>query len=353
MAATAGYRHPLQTRLVMKSNRGRDAAGPAEIPPRGWWQITRRVVAEIGRDRVGIISAGVAFYMMLAMVPAIGSVIAVYSLVSDPGDVQDQLDTLSGVVPPDALELIDAELTEIVGRESIAGWGLVIGIGITLWGASKAMDALIIALNVAYNEASRRNFVARKLVGLSLTLAAVLFFVVMLLLIGGVPAVLAFTGLDAQTETIFSLLRWPVILLAAMTGLAILYRYGPSRKNARWRWISPGSAIAACIWVLASVGLSWYANNFGDYNKSYGSLGAVVLLLLWFYLSGFIVMLGAEINAEMELQTARDTTTGKPAPIGKRGAFVADNVADAEKKPISDDRDEAPPPQEAKPANKD
>ena len=318
----------------MKMNRGRDAATPSEISALGWWQIVKRVIAEIGRDRVSIISAGVAFYMMLAMVPAIGSVIAVYSLVSDPGDVQEQLDTLSGVVPPDALELIDSELTDVVGRESVAGWGLAVGMFITIWGASKAMDALIIALNVAYNEKDKRNFVTRKLVGLGLTLAAVLFFVITVLLIGGVPAVLAFAGLDSKTETILSLLRWPAILLAAMTGIAILYRYGPSRKNAKWRWITPGSAIAAVVWVLASVGLSWYAGNFGDYSKSYGSLGAVVLLLLWFYLSGFIVMLGAEINSEMELQTAKDTTTGEPVPIGGRGAFVADNVAHGEKKPM-------------------
>jgi len=337
--------------LRMKLNRGRDAASPADIPVHGWWQIAKRVVAEIGNDRVGIISAGVAFYMMLAMVPAIGSVIAVYSLVSDPSDVQNQLDNLSGVVPPDALELIDDELTDVVSRESVAGWGLVIGICITLWGASKAMDALIIALNVAYNETNKRNFVTRKLVGLGLTLAAVLFFVIVVLLIGGVPTVLAFAGLDSDTETILSLLRWPVILLAAMTGMAILYRYGPSRKNAKWQWITPGSAIAALVWVLASVGLSWYAGSFGDYNKSYGSLGAVVLLLLWFYLSGFIVMLGAEINSEMELQTARDTTTGHPAPIGDRGAFVADNVAQSEKKPASDDKEKVPSLQKTNPTD--
>ncbi len=327
----------------MKSTRGRDAATPTDIPAHGWWQIAKRVFAEIGRDRVSIISAGVAFYMMLALVPAIGSVIAVYSLISDPSDVQEQLNALSGVVPPDALELIDSELTEIVGREAIAGWGLVIGVCITLWGASKAMDALVIALNVAYNEEDKRNFVTRKGVGLGLTMAAVLFFVIVILLIGGVPAILAFAGLDSDTETILSLLRWPVILVAAMTGIAILYRYGPSRKNAKWRWITPGSVIAASIWMLASVGLSWYAGSFGDYSKSYGSLGAVVLLLLWFYLSGFIVMLGAEINAEMELQTAKDTTTGEPVPIGDRGAFVADNVAQGKKKPQPDkDEGESP-----------
>lgn len=320
----------------MKESHGRSAESPEEIPPSGWWQIVKRVYHEISRDRVSLISAGVAFYMMVALVPTIGTVIALYSLVSDPSDVQEQMVNLRGVVPPDALALINTELTQLVERESVAGWGLAISLLITLWGASKAMDALITALNIAYSEPDSRNFVTRKLVGLWLTAAAVIFFVVVVLGIAALPAILAAAGIDSATEKIVILLRWPILFVSAVIGLAILYRFAPARKNARWRWITPGSIFAASIWVLASIGLSWYVSNFGDFGKAYGSLGAVVLLLLWFYLTGFIVMVGAEINAETELQTARDTTTGPAKPMGKRGAFVADHVAFGDEKPPPD-----------------
>jgi membrane protein len=319
------------------SKNGREATKPVQIPRNAWWQITKRVWVELSRDRVSIIAAGVAFYLMLAMVPTIGSVIAVYSMVSDPADVSEQLENLSGLVPPDGLALIDKELNQLVNREAVAGWGLAISLAITLWGASKAMDAMITALNIAYGEPDSRNFVQRKLVGLGLTLTAVLFFVFVILLIAGLPALLAATGLDSETENILFFLRWPALLFAALVGMAILYRYGPARENARWQWISTGSVIAAMIWVLASAALTWYAANFGDFSKSYGSLGAVILLLLWFYLSGFIVILGAEINAATELQTATDTSTGSPLPMGKRGAFVADHVAEIDEKPDGDD----------------
>ncbi len=306
--------------------RGRSAEKPTEIPKRGWIDIALRVKAEVAEDRASFVSAAVAFYILMGLVPTLGVVVSLYGLVADPSDVTRQVKELGGLVPPDALKLIDTELTRVASSDKAAGIGAIIAILIAIWGGSKAMDALVTAMNIAYGERDRRGFIKSKLVGLGLTLGAAVFIVVAVGLLVVTPIALNFLGLGRFAEGFIAFVRWPILFAIATVAISTLYRFGPDRKDAKWRWVTPGSLVATALWVLASAGLSYYAVNFSDYSASYGSLGAIVLLLLWFYLTGFAIILGAELNSEMELQTAKDTTTGFPKPMGRRGAYVADNL---------------------------
>lgn len=307
---------------------GRDAVTPCEFPRRGWWAILKRVHAEMKRDRVNFVAAGIAFYMMLAMVPALGALMSIYGLVADTGDVERQLVEMKEVVPADVIGLLEVELKRLAGNDKVAGWGLVLGLGLSLLGGSKAMDALITSMNVAYSEPDSRGFVKRKLLGLGLTLGGVFFVIFVMTLLVVTPTVLAYVDLGWVTRVLLAVARWVLMFLAVMVWLSVIYRYAPNRRNAKWRWVTWGSVVATLIWMLASAGLTWYASSFGNYSATYGSLGAIVLMLLWFYVTGFSVMLGAELNSEMELQTKEDSTVGRDRPMGERGAFVADNVGE-------------------------
>lgn len=307
---------------------GRDAVTPKEIPKRGWWAILKRVYAELQKDRVNFVAAGIAFYMMLAMVPALGALMSIYGLVADPGDVERQLAEAEEVVPAAVIELVGVELKRLASNDAAAGWALVVGLVLSLWGGSKAMDALITSMNVAYNELDGRNFVKRKLLGLGLTLGGVFFVVFVMTMLVVTPTVLAYVDLGWVTEVLITGARWVLMFGGVMVWLSVIYRFAPNRRNAKWRWVTWGSFLATLIWLVASAGLTWYASSFGNYSATYGSLGAIVLLLLWFYVTGYSVMLGAELNSEMELQTAEDSTVGGDRPMGERGAFVADHVGE-------------------------
>ncbi|CAN5488633.1 YihY/virulence factor BrkB family protein [soil metagenome] len=304
--------------------RGRTADRPSEIPKRGWKEIGRRIKDSVTRDRVTFVAAGVAFYILVGIVPTLAVIVSLYGLMADPSDVTRQVEQLEGLIPPTALEIIDTELTRVASSEKEAGIGAIVGILFALWGGSKAMDALITSLNIAYGENERRGFVKRKLLGLALTLGAALFVILTVAILVGIPLVLAVVGLGGFGETLLAIVRWPLLFVIATLAISLLYRYAPHRADAKWRWISWGSVTATVLWVLGSAVFSYYASRFGDFNKSYGSLGAIVLLLLWFYITGFAIILGAEMNSELERQTEVDTTTDPPKPMGERGAFVAD-----------------------------
>jgi len=317
-------------RIAREPGRGRSAETPAELPRRGWRDILFRVKDQISEDNLGHIAAGVAFYWLLALFPALGALISTYGLAADPSDVERQILQLAGMLPDYVRELLAEQLRAIVsGNPDALSFGVIAGFLFTLWSATKGVNALIVALNIAYDEEEKRGFFRLTFTALALTLGAVLFAALTLALVIALPAALAWIPLGAWAETVALALRWPLLGAALMLGLSTLYHFGPSRERPRWRWVSWGAAGVTAVWLVASIGFSYYVANFGNYNETYGSVGAVIFLLMWFWIGAYLVLIGAEVNAEMEHQTARDTTTGPRRPLGARGAYVADTVGAA------------------------
>lgn len=309
------------------AGRGRDARSPGEISKRGWKDILSRVKGEISADNLSMISAGVAFYAILALFPAIAALISIYGLMADPAQVEQQIQAMSGFLPGEASTLIREQMHSVASRSGGAlGLGVAAGILFALWSSAKGTKSMMTALNIVYDEDESRGFFKLNAVALLLTLFMVLLGVVALGLIVVLPVALGVIGLGGVAETLVSLARWPILGALVVLALAILYRYAPDRHRPRWRWTSWGATGAALLWLLASWGLSVYVSNFGNYGATYGSVGAVIVLLLWLYVSAFVVLLGAEVNAEMEHQTARDSTEAGDQPMGRRGAHVADTV---------------------------
>src|SRR6266480_3434025 len=307
--------------------RGRSARTPSEIPERGWKDILLRIWKNIGRDRVVVVAAGVTFYSILAIFPAIAALVALYGLFADPATITSHLDSIAGVVPGGAIEVMRDQITRVAsqGRTTL-GVTFIVSLLMSLWSANAGIKSLFDALNLVYNESEKRSFVKLNLVSLTFTLLAILFVLLAISAMVVVPIVLNFLGLGGATEMIFKIARWPALFVVVALALAVIYRYGPSREKPRWRWISWGSALAAVCWIGVSILFSWYAENFGSYNKTYGSLGAIIAFMFWIWLSIIVVLIGGEINAETEHQTVRDTTTGRPKPMGARGATMADTV---------------------------
>jgi membrane protein len=310
--------------------RGREAATPVEIPARGWKDILWRTYEEFGQDRLMSVAAGVTYYALLALFPALGALVSVYGLFADPATIQDHLTALSGVLPSGALDIIREQVVRIASAgEGTLGLSFIIGLAVSLWSANAGMKAIFDALNIVYDEEEKRSFMKLNLESLTFTLAAVGFILLALAGIVILPIVLDFVGLGSGLEWLLAIARWPVLLVAVIAGLAVLYRYGPSRDKAEWKWVTPGGIVAAVLWLVVSMLFSWYVANFGSYNETYGSLGAVIGFMTWIWISSVVVLLGAEINAEMEHQTAKDTTQGPEKPMGARGATMADTLGAA------------------------
>lgn len=306
---------------------GREAERPRDIPARGWGDVLVRVKEEVSDDNASLMAAGLALYALLAIFPALAASVSLYGLFASPDQIASQIQNLAGILPQQAAEILRTALQNLASQQGGAlGAGALIGFLLALWSARKGMVALMTATNIAYDEDEERGFFRKLFVSLAFTLAAVVGFVLVVALAVAVPIVLGALGVPAIVEAAVSVLRWVVLWFLVVFALALVYRYAPDRKAAKWRWVSWGSAIAATLWLIGSLLFSLYVRNFGSYGETYGALGGVVVMLLWFYLSAFVVVLGAEINAEMEHQTARDTTKGRPEPSGRRGAYVADTL---------------------------
>lgn len=307
--------------------RGRDADSPTDIPAKGWKDIAFRLKDEIGQDRVGLIAAGVAFYGLLALFPAITALLAIGGLLVEPSQIINQLSALSGIVPEAAMNIITEQATEVAGsREGGLGLAAVFGIGLAIYSASKGMGSLMDGMNVAYDETEERGFIRLKLETLCLTLFLIFGLLIAVAAMIAIPVLLNILNFGAFSETAATVIIVALILALSMLGLAVLYRYGPSRDAPEFRWVSPGAVAACIIWLIGSAGFAFYVANFGAYNESFGALGGVVVLLMWLWISAFIVMLGAELNAEMEAQTRYDTTVGRDQPMGDRDAEKADRL---------------------------
>jgi membrane protein len=311
----------------IQTGHGRHATRPSDIPALGWWDIGWRVWREVGEDRVMLVAAGVTFYLLLALFPALAAFVSLYGFVADPDTVADHVSHLGGLLPSAGVDIIRTQLDDLASQDEQAlGIGFLIGLAIALWSANNGVKALFEAMNIAHEEEEKRGFLMLNVTSIAFTMGVLLIGIALILTVGAVPAMLAYLRLDAWAETLIAIGRWPVLLLAILTGISLIYRFGPSRRPPKWRWLSWGAAIATIVWVGASWGFSFYLQNFANYNATYGSLGAVIGLMMWTWISVIILIVGAEINAEMEHQTKRDSTVGEPKPMGERGAVVADTL---------------------------
>lgn len=312
------------------SDKGHAATHPLKMPAAGWWAILKRTYKQASQDNLGLIAAGVAFYGFLSLVPMLGALVLITGIVVEPEEIVRQFAAVAPSLPNEVAQIVGEQLDSLIATSSgKKGIGLLISLGLAIFGAMKGAGAVIIALNIAYEETDKRSFVVGNLVNLMTTIGAVIVTITLAVAAGISHALEVFVVSASEMAALgIKFTGWALAGAITIAGVAALYRYGPSRANARWRWLTPGSLFAT-IGVAATTSLfGWYASHFGNYNATYGSLGAVVVLLMWLYLSAYILLLGAELNAEIEHQTAQDTTTGAAEQMGKRRAVMADEVAD-------------------------
>jgi membrane protein len=310
-------------------DRGRNAKKPSDVPKEGWLDILTRTGRRISADNISIVAAGVGFYAFVAVVPAFAAMIGIYGLVSNPADVGAHVTAFARILPHEVLPLLEEQLKRITSNVAQASVSTILGLLIAIYSSASATKALIQGLNICYDEQERRNFFKLNWVAIVLTIGAVTGAILAVTLVAGVPPLLDHLRLGDRVNLIVNILRWAVLIVGFVFALAVVYRYGPSRRGAKWRWVSWGATAAALLWVAGSALFSLYVAKFASYDKTYGSLGAVVVFLMWLYLSAFAILVGAELNAEMERQTVRDTTEGGEKPLGQRGARAADTVGPA------------------------
>lgn len=340
MAAAIGalvYMQAVERRSVAPSadtghagdDHGRSASTPEAIPFSGLRDVFWRVFHEILDDRVTLIAAGVTFYLLLAIFPALAALVALYGLVADPVTISEHLRELAVLLPPGAFDLLADQIKALVERrDGTLGLTFFVGLAVALWSTHNGTLAIFDAMNVAYEEKEKRSLVRLNLTGLCFTLCAIAFAIVMVALVGVMPVVLSYLWLDQFKEHMALLLRWPLLLLVVAVAVTMVYRFGPSREAAKVRWMTWGAVLTTVAWAAMSLGFSFYLENFANYNATYGTLGALIGFLIWIWLSVVILIVGGELNAELEHQTARDTTTGTPLPMGARGAYVADTLGE-------------------------
>ncbi len=318
---------PVGPQAALEPGRGRHAAHPKDIPKAGWRDILLRVYHKLSQDNATLIAAGIALNSLLAVFPALALAVTVYGLFSSPASVASDVEPFFAILPPQAAVLLQDQLQALVSPARVKlGLGVLVSALLAFWSARQGMSALMTATNIAYHESERRSFFRQALISLGFTLAAVVAFLMMLLLGVAVPVLVKLLPLgDIAANTILAV-RWVLLWAFSVVALAAVYRYAPDRERPRWRWVFWGSIAASTLWLLGSVLFELYVAHVSSYGTTYGALGGVIVLIMWFYLGGFAVVLGAEVNAEMEHQTAVDTTDGQPLPMGERGAYVADTL---------------------------
>lgn len=306
-------------------NRGQYASTPSQMPWRAWRQVLSRVRADTSANNISVVAAGVAFYGFLSLFPGLIALVSLYALITDEADIQAQLDALQGVMPAAANQLIADALARISqARPTSLSLGLIFSTVFALWSATKGTKALMTALNIAYREKEARSFIRQNVFAVLFTAGAILFAILSLALVAGIPAAVALLEPSGLAAKVVMALRWVILAALVLIAITVLYRFAPHRDPARVPWIMPGAMAACALWLILSALFSLYVQNFGNYDKTFGSLAAVVILLMWIYLSAFVICVGAEINAELEYQTYRDSTVGPPRRAGLRGAYVAD-----------------------------
>jgi membrane protein len=304
--------------------RGRMAQHPHHIPWLGWRDIIWRAYREIGADRLTVVAGSVTYYTLLAIFPALGAFVSLYGLVADVAAVEQQLVQLSSIFPPEAVRLLGEQMMRLAeGRAGGLSIALVISLLVSIWSANAGMKALFDGLNIAYDEDEKRSFLWRTALTYGFTAALIVFLALVSAILVVAPLALEAAHLRAD---LLVALRWPLVFLVATGAFTVAYRYGPSRAKARWRWLTVGAAAAAAVWMLGSAVFSFFLNNVASLDATYGSLGAVIGFMIWVWFSVMVVLMGAELNSEIEHQTALDSTVGPTKPMGERGAVMADSV---------------------------
>ncbi|MCM4157742.1 YihY/virulence factor BrkB family protein [Gramella sp. AN32] len=317
-----------QTKKNYRKYRGEDAQWPHQIPLPGWLDICKRSFHEMKADHVQIVAAGVAFYFFLAIFPTIIAAISIYSLVLEPGQIQEQISKLSLILPQQAFGMIKDFLEPVIlqSKKEI-GWGLAVSVLISIWSANKGTSALFQGVNIAYDEIDTRGIIKKNLMTMLFTLSGVVLGFISLLIVIFFPLLIKNFGLNPQVEHVLTWFRWVLLGVILVLTLSMVYKIAPNRRSPRFRWVTWGALLGTLVWLAGSMLFSWYVSNFGSYDDLYGSFAAVAILMLWLFLTAFIVLMGAEINSEMEHQTRYDTTIGLEKPMGERNAYHADRCA--------------------------
>lgn len=315
---------------LSRPERGRFSSHPFQIPWNGWKDILWRSYVRTGEDRLLATAAGVVFFGLLAVFPAITALVSCYGLFANPSTIGANLQTLALMLPEGSFQIVQDQIARVLMKGNTAlGATFLFGLALAIWSANAGVKAVIDALNVVYEEREKRGFVRLNLLSLAFTTGGIAALLLMVSAVVAVPLALDHVGLAPHSQAIISLMRWPLLLAILLIALALLYRFGPSRRPARWQWLSVGTLAAAVLWIAGSSLLSWYLSNFGNYSATYGSLGAAIGLMMWMWMSAVIVLCGAELNSEIEHQTALDSTVGRPKPLGNRGAVMADTLGPA------------------------
>ncbi|GGY54927.1 YihY/virulence factor BrkB family protein [Parvularcula lutaonensis] len=313
--------------IELGKGRGRKAAVPWAIPPKGWIDIALRFWRGFNSDNLTLVAAGVAYYTLLALFPGIVLFVSIYGLVTDPINAAEDARAISSVLPPLAAEFVYEEMRRVASAGT-GGLSLVslVSLLVALFGAGRAIKSMFQALNVAYGESEDRNLLKINALGFVFTLGFIVAGAIVLALVVALPAALKALHLPLKTETLISFARWPVLFFGMVAATSLLYRIGPSRRDPQFRWVSVGAVASSILWLLVSWGISFYASNITDFSGTYGAFGAIILLQTWLWATALVILIGAKINAEIEHQTACDSTIGPDRPIGERGAWVADEL---------------------------
>ena len=315
---------------TMKPGRGHTADAPSEIPALGWKDVLFRVYHSLEQDRVMLIAAGSTFYLLLALFPALTAFASLYGFLADRTTIAGNISALVGILPNDTIDLIRAQLEALATQDvKVLSLGFLLGLSVALWSANNGVKAIFEALNVAYGQKETRSFVRLNLTSFVFTFGSIFGGIILSIASSMISRGLAGVRLDGWSTVLVSILRWPLIAVVVVIAISFIYRFGPDREHAKWRWLSWGAVLSALVWIVASAGFTFYLANFADYNATYGALGAVAGLMMWTWISLIILILGAELNAELEHQTAIDSTTGKSLPMGERGALVADTLGES------------------------
>ena len=289
-----------------------------QIPLKGWKEILVSTYDQINEDRLLATAAGVVFYGLLAIFPAITALVSSYGLFADPSTIAGNLQNLALMLPDGSFVVVQDQIGRVLAKESTTlGATFIFGLLMAIWSANAGMKAIFDALNVVYEEKEKRGLVRLNLTSLAFTIAALAAILTMIGGVIAVPLALQRLGLGERAEWIIVLGRWPALLLLLLTALAVLYRFGPSRPNAQWQWLSAGALAASLLWLVGSSLLSWYLSNFGNYTATYGSLGAAIGLMTWMWMSAIIVLCGAELNSEIERRVTTDPRA-IPGPVTVR-----------------------------------
>jgi membrane protein len=319
-----------QREVAEESGRGRRAVAPWQIPWKGWKDILLRTYQQMNDNRLLAVAAGVVFYGLLALFPAITALVSSYALFAKGSTINEHLSSLGSFLPGGAMEIVKDQVDRVLAKCDVKlGTAFLFSFLLAVWSANGGVKAVIDALNVAYEEKEERGFFKLNAVSLALTFGGLVAVLVAIGAIVALPLVLSAIGLNSVIEAVIRYGRWPVLVLMTLLGLAVLYRYAPSRRSPQWKWVTVGSAFATLTWLIGSALLSFYLANYAHYDATYGSLGAAIGLMIWMWMSAIVILLGAELNAQIEHQTTQDTTEGGTKPLGARDATVADSVGAA------------------------